>query len=269
MSNAIAMKPSNGIDAQSVQRVLLGGDLSVLSAEQKVSYYNRVCELVGLNPLTQPFDYIKLNGKEKLYANKGCGEQLRSVHKISIKIVSRERLDDIYVVTAEAISADGRADSSTGAVPINGLKGEALANALMKAETKAKRRVTLSICGLNMLDDSELDSIPDAKGESDLNKKYGIKPEIKEPKLVPSEVAPAEPGTFEAETATKIPANPLDEAVITVPVSVRGKKFAEVGKADLKAIAEKCHGWYVSQKKPIPEEWATFFTQVEDYTRSA
>ena len=33
----------------------------------------------------------------------------------------------------------------------------------MKAETKAKRRVTLSICGLGMLDETEVESIPDAR----------------------------------------------------------------------------------------------------------
>ncbi len=36
------------------------------------------------------------------------------------------------------------------------MKGEALAIASMKAVTKAKRRVTLSICGLGMLDETEL-----------------------------------------------------------------------------------------------------------------
>jgi hypothetical protein len=34
---------------------------------------------------------------------------------------------------------------------------------MMKAETKSKRRVTLSIVGLGMLDESEVDSIPGAK----------------------------------------------------------------------------------------------------------
>ncbi len=34
-----------------------------------------------------------------------------------------------------------------------------LANAMMKAETKAKRRVTLSICGLGMLDETEMATV--------------------------------------------------------------------------------------------------------------
>jgi hypothetical protein len=50
-----------------------------------------------------------------------------------------------------------------GAVAIAGLKGEALANALMKAETKAKRRVTLSISGLGMLDETEAEDLPGAQ----------------------------------------------------------------------------------------------------------
>ncbi len=48
-------------------------------------------------------------------------------------------------------------------MPIEGLKGEARANAIMKCVTKAKRRVTLSICGLGMLDETEVDSIPTAQ----------------------------------------------------------------------------------------------------------
>jgi hypothetical protein len=45
-------------------------------------------------------------------------------------------------------------------VPIGSLKGDSLCNALMKGETKAKRRVTLSIAGLGWLDETELETIP-------------------------------------------------------------------------------------------------------------
>jgi hypothetical protein len=57
----------------------------------------------------------------------------------------------------------GRCDEDIGAVSIKSLQGEALANALMKATTKAKRRATLSICGLSFVDESEIDSIQDAR----------------------------------------------------------------------------------------------------------
>ena len=143
-----------------IESVLIGGDLSKLTAPQREFYYKSVCESLGLNPLTKPFDYITLNGKLVLYASKGCAEQLRSIRKISITITAREMIGELCVVTANAKGPDGREDSSTGVVNVGGLKGEMLANAMMKAETKAKRRVTLSICGLNMLDETEVETIP-------------------------------------------------------------------------------------------------------------
>lgn len=166
MSNAlehqrIPVAVQSTLDPSIVQQVLLGGDLSRLTPEQRVSFYNRVCESVGLNPLTQPFAYLKLNGKEVLYAKKDATEQLRFLHSINIdpKTFSREVIEGVYIVTASASMPSGRTDVSTGAVPIEGLKGEARANAMMKAETKAKRRVTLSICGLGMLDETEVEAM--------------------------------------------------------------------------------------------------------------
>jgi len=46
------------------------------------------------------------------------------------------------------------------ALALGTLKGDALANTLMKCETKAKRRVTLSLAGLGWLDETELAIIP-------------------------------------------------------------------------------------------------------------
>ena len=117
----------------------------------------------GFNPLTRPFDYLHLSGKLVLYAKRDATDQLRKIHGVSIEKLERETVEGIYVVTAYARDAQGRVDSSIGAVPIENLKGEARANSFMKAETKAKRRVTLSICGLGMLDETEVGSIPDAQ----------------------------------------------------------------------------------------------------------
>ncbi len=142
-----------------IESVVITGDLSKLSPEQRLSYYKSVCSSLGLNPLTKPFDYITLNGRLTLYARKDAADQLRKLHDVSITRLERERIDSIYTVTAYAQDKSGRTDSSIGAVNIEGLKGDALANAVMKAETKSKRRVTLSICGLGMLDETELETI--------------------------------------------------------------------------------------------------------------
>lgn len=143
-----------------VERAIVHGDLSKLGPKERTEYYVKVCESVGLNPLTKPFEYLRLSGKETLYATRTCTDQLRQIHGVSVRITSREKIGDVYVVTATATDKHGRTDESTGAVPLGNLKSEALANALMKAETKAKRRVTLSICGLGMLDESEIETIP-------------------------------------------------------------------------------------------------------------
>jgi hypothetical protein len=145
-----------------LESVVIEGDLAHLSPQERLTYYRNVCESVGLNPLTKPFQYLRLSGKLVLYCSKDATDQLRKLHGVSIRIVARERLEDCWIVTAEATDSTGRTDASIGAVGIAGLKGDALANALMKAETKAKRRVTLSISGLGMLDETEIETIPAA-----------------------------------------------------------------------------------------------------------
>lgn len=138
-----------------LEQVVVQGNLAALTENERIGYYARVCESLGLNPLTRPFEYITLNNKLTLYARKDATDQLRDLHGVTITALERERTEDLQIVTAHATDRHGRTDSSIGAVSIKGLSGEALANALMKAETKAKRRVTLSIVGLGWMDEIE------------------------------------------------------------------------------------------------------------------
>ena len=111
-----------------------------------------------------PFDILRLNGKEVLYCTRSGTQQLNKLHKVSHLITSRDTNQEagVYIVTSKASLPDGRCTESIGAVNIQGLKGEAYANAIMKAETKAKRRATLDLLGLGVLDESEAESIPNA-----------------------------------------------------------------------------------------------------------
>lgn len=166
MENKLTTITQNKQDKQelsAIEKVVMQGDLSPFTPEQRVIYYKMVCESAGLNPFTKPFEYIMLNGKLTLYAKKDCTEQLRKLNGISIVSLEDKLVDDIYIVTAKASTKDGRTDEAKGAVVIGHLKGDAKANAIMKAETKAKRRVTLSISGMGFCDESEIDSIPHAK----------------------------------------------------------------------------------------------------------
>jgi len=148
--------------AASIEKALVFGDLSKLDAVGRMTYYRDVCTSLGLNPLTRPFEYITLNGKLTLYAKRDCAEQLRKIHGVSVTSMKNELIGEIYVVTVSGKDKTGREDYATGAVPTANLKGENLANAYLKAETKAKRRLTLSICGLGLLDETEVESIPTA-----------------------------------------------------------------------------------------------------------
>lgn len=144
------------------EAAVMEGNLESLSPQERLDLVRKVCETTGLNPITGPLQYIRLSGKLTLYAKRDATDQLRKIHNVSVVITAREVVNDVYVVTAKATMPNGRTDESTGAVPLGNLKGEALANAYLKAETKAKRRVTLSICGLGFLDETEVQSIPDA-----------------------------------------------------------------------------------------------------------
>ena len=184
MENRLSNK--NTIDDAALEQVIIGGDLSKLSPSQRVQYYRIVCESLGLNPLTKPFDYIVLNGKLTLYAKKDCTDQLRSLKSVSIDDVDLKEVGDNFIVKVKGHDASGRSDVEIGVVRKSDMQGNT-ANAQMKAVTKAKRRLTLSLCGLGWLDETEVETIPDAKpvvvsetGEI-IESPAGI-PEIQEPK---------------------------------------------------------------------------------------
>jgi hypothetical protein len=155
------------IDPELINNLVIKGDLAGLSNAQKVQYYKIFCERLGLDPLTQPFKLLKLQGKEILYCDRSGAQQLNKIHGVSHEVRSRELIEaaGVYQVTARASLPEGRFTDSIGAVNIQGLKGDAYANAIMKAETKAKRRSTLDLLGLGILDETEAETIPGATVE--------------------------------------------------------------------------------------------------------
>lgn len=172
MTDVTVREQGNAVEAAIIQ-----GDLSKLTAEQRVEYYRRVCDSLGLNYWTQPFGYIVLNQKLTLYAKKDAADQLRRKHSVSIGKPDIRFEDDWIIVTVTAKDATGREDSDVGVVSRKDMRGD-FGNALMKAVTKAKRRVTLSLVGLGWLDETEVETIPDARVIDDV-------PAIEAPKAQP------------------------------------------------------------------------------------
>jgi hypothetical protein len=172
MSNVRTINPTTGtvvlkeeLDPKVIESIVINGDLSKLAPPQKVAYYNYRCQNAGLDPAAKPFDLLKLNGKEVLYANASATQQLCAIHRLSTQITHREKVDDIYLVSCRVTGADGRVSENQGAVSIAGARGDTLANAILKATTKAIRRAVLSHCGLGMLDETEVETIPGARAE--------------------------------------------------------------------------------------------------------
>jgi hypothetical protein len=166
MSTEIQTTQQNAVarsEGEIIGKLVLNGDLSGLTDIERVRYYDMFCKSLGLNPVTKPFDLLKLNNKLVLYAKKDATEQLRKINVVSIDGLDHKMEKEIYIVVARGHDKTGRTDAATGAVSISGLRGDALANAIMKAETKAKRRLTLSICGLGIMDETEVESLAAAQ----------------------------------------------------------------------------------------------------------
>jgi len=252
----MTLPPKQQPSGDIMESVVAKGDLAKLTSEERVRYYNEVCKSMGLNPLTQPFSYITLNGRLTLYATRNCTDQLRKVNQVSLEVVSRDVSDGILTVHVRARmpSHDGiRVDEDLGAVSFpDALKGEARANAELKAVTKAKRRATLSICGLSFLDETEVEDIPAAAKRA--------------PKAAPNvmrEFPPHDAETGEiidtsqpdpdppegAKEAPAVPASPLDAAGVTsvddivrqynTALAEESKKGRAALEKEWKAIPEK------------------------------
>jgi hypothetical protein len=198
MSNVVSMKEGAILDPKVIESIVMNGDLSKLQPAQKVAYYNYRCSQAGLDPAAKPFDLLKLNGKEILYANAQCTQQLCAIHKLSTQVTHREKMDDIYLVSVRVTGADGRLSENQGAVAVAHLKGDALANAVLKATTKAIRRAVLAHCGLGMLDETEAETIPNARMEPMVQVPTEAAPSLSEILAKPaSGIALMVPGTDE------------------------------------------------------------------------
>lgn len=153
----VEVKPS--VELGDLERVLLQGDLKALNEDQRIDYYKKICLTVGLNPLTKPFEYLVLEGKHVLYATRNCTDQLCEARQISTQIVSTTEQNGLFIVRARVSTPSGRQNEAIGVVDIKGQSGKYLANAMMKAETKAKRRAVLSLCGLSFMDEVEVEDV--------------------------------------------------------------------------------------------------------------
>ena len=150
-----------------VSSIILHNDLSKLTKEQQVQYVSYRCSKAGLDVAGSPFNLIpNKEGKLFLYANKEAAAQLNQLRSLSPVVSKEEFLMDntIFKVTYK-VTENGRATEDCGAVglvkvkkmpgkpdEIRPLSPDEVADAIMKAHTKAKRRAILTHCGIGTND---------------------------------------------------------------------------------------------------------------------
>ncbi len=109
--------------AKVIDSIVLRGDLSGLGPAERTRFYIQMCEGLGLNPHAQPFAFLRLNGKEVLYATRGATDQLAAMHRVTRRIIDGPKVIDIagtklvYAV-CEASLPNGRVETATATLPV-------------------------------------------------------------------------------------------------------------------------------------------------------
>jgi len=176
-----------------MESIVVTGDLILLSAEDRVKFYVQVCEAMHLDVRTRPLQYfeqIDRNGKHSLilYALRNASVQLSHHHGLSVSLSKPEIQQDVVIFTATVTDMPGRTDSAVGAQSLKGLSGKDYADAIMAAQTKAKRRAILDFVGSGLLDESEIEGMNGAPVEmkSDLIDSYVPPPPAPVPSSAPA-----------------------------------------------------------------------------------
>lgn len=137
-------------------------DLESLNEQQRQDYIKAVCRHMGVPDDLNLVALTRIDdgeGPARLvaYAKRGATENVRNNLQINITSLTSEMRGGSIVFTATAISQKTlRQEMSTGAKYVEGLTGTPLDDALMTAQTRALRRVTLQFVGAGVLDESEV-----------------------------------------------------------------------------------------------------------------
>jgi hypothetical protein len=145
-------------------------DLNTASIEQLDAYRATVAKTMNIDPLM--LDYIWMNDPETglrnrvLYAKRGAAEVLRHELNISVTGLTLSESNGWVMFTATGKIPAGRQEMAVGAAFLEGRKGDKLAHAVMTAQTRAIRRLTLQFVTGGILDESEVQAQSDLAGPS-------------------------------------------------------------------------------------------------------
>lgn len=166
------------ISVENLNKFYRTGDVINFTDVEKIQVMHMLCKRLELDPITRPLDLIKLPPTNKTPEREiwyltasGC-EMIAAKWKMSFKIKEKgvDRDSGIaYFIIEGTIPETNRTDEATAYVQCLTInpKGEKelffgtnMANALMKCETKARRRLIKRLTGLDYIDE---DDLPDKK----------------------------------------------------------------------------------------------------------
>lgn len=155
----------------SVKEYFRSGNVAQLKEAEKDFVLAKLCEKYNLDPILRPFDLIDFRGVQKFYMTASATNQLANAKSLSRTVESLE-IDPVSMLAKCIVKVSepstGRVEMSHGFISLSKfqaptkeelaskkfepkrvmLEGDDLANALLKLETKTKRRATLSFFGV-------------------------------------------------------------------------------------------------------------------------
>ncbi len=139
------------------------GDFSVLSNEERNIFVEHICETYGLDKSSVPVRFVTDNKSKKVipYLARTATDQLRMNLNISVveQNVQFSPNGIACIVTVKVQDDKGRTDMDVGSVFLGNATGDDYAKQIMACVTKAKRRATISLSGIGILDEAEIMSM--------------------------------------------------------------------------------------------------------------
>ena len=213
--------------------------LDNLTDEQKTEYKINACEYFEIPPELSLLEFMWLDSGDAgrhlvLYAKKGATDIMRGNRGICVDSIKETIGDGFIMFTATGHDKTGRVDVAVGAADTKGRSGKGLSDAIMTAQTRATRRLTLQFVGGGLLDESEVQSTT-----TDIVRATQPLAEIAAPAKLSPNAAPGrditqEKKSVEVETEVHytIPASavgavaspPLEGTTVPIPVEVSAPK---------------------------------------------
>jgi hypothetical protein len=145
--------------AKDIADFLITGNLASFSKEKQIELMVNICKEVGVSPILRPLQLINFQGKSIWYLSASGAEAIAAKLGIIIETLEEKELTDkcVAMIRVKGTLPNGRTDTATaylsiGSANLKGevttLKGEAYANAMMKLESKARRRLIVRLAGL-------------------------------------------------------------------------------------------------------------------------